>query len=190
MVNPLWPVRPGDFGGHPRSGRAQGLLPTEARPQRHCVRTWGSPRRRRPLLNPTRSLSRLGLNHRFLFNSQYIGVSKHYKIFSWKPLDNKFPIWYNKMLSPLEPGESYLLLIENRIPNNRYVPVVACAGRATWLMQPDRRIATGGCAMTDSGVNDTSVRSCRRTRPGVRRPWRQPATVRLLWLHMVLASTV
>ena len=37
--------------------------------------------------------------------------------------------------------------------------------------------------MTDSGVNDTSVRSCRRTRPGVRRPWRQPATVRLLWLH-------
>ena len=25
---------------------------------------------------------------------------------------------------------------------------------------------------------------------GVRRPWRQPATVRLLWLHMVLAGTV
>ena len=66
-------------------------------------------------------------------------------------------MWYNKTLSPLEPGESYLLLIDNRIPNNRYVPVVACAGRATWLMQPDRRIATDGCAMTDSGVNDTSV---------------------------------
>ena len=120
--------------------------------------------------------------------SVYCCKYKIYIIFL-KPLDNKFPIWYNKTLSPLEPGESYLMLIDNRIPNNRYVPG-APAGRATWLMQPDRRIATDGCAMTDSGVNDTSVRSCRRTLPGVRRPWRQPATVHLLWLHMVLAGTV
>ena len=99
-------------------------------------------------------------------------------------------MWYNYDALSLEPGRASFLLIENRIPNNRYVPVVACAGRATWLMQPDRRIATGGCAMTASGGNDTSVRSRRRTRQGVRRPWRQPATVRLLWLHMVLAGTV
>ncbi len=107
-----------------------------------------------------------------------------------KPLDKRFRMWYNYDALSLEPGRASFLLIENRIPNNRYVPVVACAGRATWLMQPDRRIATGGCAMTDSGVNDTSVRSHWSTQEGVRRPWRQPATVRLLWLHMVLASTV
>ena len=44
--------------------------------------------------------------------------------------------------------------------------------------------------MTDSGVNDPSVRSHWSTQEGVRRPWRQPATVRLLWLHMVLAGTI
>ena len=146
------------------------------------------PKASSPQSDPSPSL--LGLNQRFLFNSKRIADEEKYKNISLYPLDNNVPTWYNKTISPLEPGESYLLLIENRIPNNRYVPVVACAGRAIWLMQPDRRIATGGCAMTDSGVNDTSVRSRRSTRQGVRRPWRQPATVRLLWLHMVLESTV
>ena len=139
------------------------------------------PKASSPQSDPSPSL--LGLNQRFLFNSKRIADEEKYKNISLYPLDNNVPTWYNKTISPLEPGESYLLLIENRIPNNRYVPVVACAGRATWLMQPDRRIATGGCAMTDSGVNDTSVRSHWSTQEGVRRPWRQPATVRLLWLH-------
>ena len=42
-------------------------------------------------------------------------------------------MWYNYDALSLEPGRASFLLIENRIPNNRYVPVVACAGRATWL---------------------------------------------------------
>ena len=130
--------------------------------------------------------------------SVYCCKYKIYIIFL-KPLDNKFPIWYNKTLSPLEPGEPYLLLIENRIPNNRYVPG-APAGRATWLtsrlkdvrakdqtvglLPADARCQTAGlmillyAAAVSTGLEQAQVL------PGVRRPWRQPATVRLLWLHI------
>ena len=44
----------GRFGGLMRSGRVNRSLPTKPRSQRRCERTWSRPRRRRPLLNPTR----------------------------------------------------------------------------------------------------------------------------------------
>ena len=145
------PPRPGDLAGT-RGQAGQRLLPPKDRPQRRGERTWS--KAATGVSSSVRPASpSLGLNRRFLFNSQYIVVSKNYKIFSWKPLDNKFPIWYNKTHSPLEPGESYLLLIENRIPNNRYVPG-APAGRATWLTSRLKDVRakdqTGGLLSADA----------------------------------------
>ena len=61
-------------------------------------------------------------------------------------------MWYNHGVFSLEPGESYLLLIENRIPNNRYVPTDAgdCkrlgdkTESKSSARDPDRGIATNG----------------------------------------------
>ena len=121
----------GRFGGHPRSGRATG---SSQRKTAHNAAV--SARASAPaegVLSSIRPVPLLtGLEPAVLIQqSVYCCKYKIYIIFL-KPLDNKFPIWYNKTLSPLEPGEPYLLLIENRIPNNRYVPG-APAGRATWL---------------------------------------------------------
>ena len=69
-----------------------------------------------------------------------------------KPLDKRFRMWYNYDALSLEPGRASFLLIENRIPNNRYVPTDAgdCKrlGDKTEpkssARDPDRGIATNG----------------------------------------------